>query len=310
MNTDLQTQRDTSQMTPIEIALQTDENGWISSKRLYEFLGLDATNYARWCEANIVNNPIFRENVDYEVFVIKDENSQGGRPSTEYMVTKDVAKYLAINSRSERGAEVRKYYLKVEDQTAQAIIKLQTIQNQLVSRVEQLGKFMEDKTLALEEKHTQLSEDVTHVRAAVEDIHEGKVKKSKWISDKKIELGKRIERLCHNHWRDGRPYTKEEMTEEIIRHMADEGIDFDRFVEEYKRRHNKIDEPYRLDVIFADGDLISAFEAALDRIDMGLTPDVNDDWDRMTEVFGAPEPDYDYDGSLSPIRRLSDGSVI
>lgn len=291
MATELQTQRDTSQMTPIEIALQTDENGWVSSKRLYEFLGLDTTNYARWCEVNIVNNPIFRENVDYEVFVIKDENSQGGRPSTEYMVTKDVAKYLAINSRSERGAEVREYYLKVEDQTTQAIIKLQAVQSQLVARVEQLGKFMEDKTLALEEKHTQLSEDVTHVRAAVEDIHEGKVKKSKWISDKKIELGKRIERLCRNHWRDGRPYTKEEMTEAIIRRMADEGVDFDMFVEEYKRRYKRYDEPYRLDVIFADGELISAFESALDAMDMELSPRDDDNWEQMVEVFGLPEPD-------------------
>lgn len=183
-----------------------------------------------------------------------------------------------------------------------------TVKDVLALKDELMG--MVQRTMALEEKHAQLSEDVTHVRAAVEDIHEGKVKKSKWISDKKVELGKRIEHLCHNHRRDGREYTKEEMTEEIIRHMADEGIDFDRFVEEYKRRYNKIDEPYRLDVIFADGDLISAFEAALDRIDMGLTPDANDDWDRMTEVFGAPEPDYDYDGSLSPIQRLSDGSVI
>lgn len=310
MSTELQTQRDTSQMTPIEIALQTDENGWVSSKRLYGFLELHPAHYAEWCKDNIVDNPSFVKDVDYEVFTVKGENPQGGRPSTEYMVTKDVAKYLAINSRSKRGAEVRRYYLKVEDQTTQAIIKLQAIQSQLVARIEQLGQFMEDKTLALEEKHTQLSEDVTHVRAAVEDIHEGKVKKSIWISDKKIELGERIERLCHNHWRDGRPYTKEEMTEEIIRRMADEGIDFDRFVEEYKRRYNKLDEPYRLDVIFADGDLISAFEAALDRIDMGLTPDANDDWDRMTEVFGAPEPDYDYDGSLPPIRHLSDGNII
>ena len=53
---------DTSKQTPIEIALQIDENGMTSLKNLYEFLELEQKNYARWCKRNILDNPFATEN--------------------------------------------------------------------------------------------------------------------------------------------------------------------------------------------------------------------------------------------------------
>ena len=39
----------TSTQTPIEIALQIDENGMTTASNLYAFLELDITHFSRWC---------------------------------------------------------------------------------------------------------------------------------------------------------------------------------------------------------------------------------------------------------------------
>ena len=38
---------------PIEAALQIDEDGMTTAKRLYKFLELDPSNYAKWVKNNI-----------------------------------------------------------------------------------------------------------------------------------------------------------------------------------------------------------------------------------------------------------------
>ena len=73
--------------TPIEIALGIDENGNTTAKKLYEFLELNPINYSKWCKVNIVDNEFATENEDYKVFVLKEENPLGGRPTTDFKLT-------------------------------------------------------------------------------------------------------------------------------------------------------------------------------------------------------------------------------
>lgn len=73
--TDTNITTDSSTQTPIEIALQIDENGMTSLKKLYEFLELEPKNYSRWCKRNIIENPFATENIDYIPFV-KRKNDQ------------------------------------------------------------------------------------------------------------------------------------------------------------------------------------------------------------------------------------------
>jgi len=138
MNTELQTQRDTSQMTPIEIALQMDENGMVSVRKLYDFLELDPAHFTRWCERNLLNNDSLEEGIDFMGSRPSGENPQGGRPGVDYRITKDVAKGLAMEVHNKHGKEVRQYYLAVESATANVVIKLQ-------SRVEQLGRLVQQQ---------------------------------------------------------------------------------------------------------------------------------------------------------------------
>ena len=80
-----------SNQTPIEILLQVDGEGKTTAKALYEFLELDKSHYSKWCKRNILENDFAEENVDYEVFALKGENPQGGRPKTDYKLTASFA---------------------------------------------------------------------------------------------------------------------------------------------------------------------------------------------------------------------------
>ena len=44
---------DTSKQTPIEIALGVDGQGMTTATKLYEFLELNPSNYAKWFKKNV-----------------------------------------------------------------------------------------------------------------------------------------------------------------------------------------------------------------------------------------------------------------
>lgn len=106
---------DTSKQTPIEIALQIDENGMTTASKLYSFLELNPSHFSRWCTTNIKNNRFAIENEDYEVFAFDGENPKiGGRPKTDYKLTSEFAKKLSMTGNSERHEEARKYFIACE----------------------------------------------------------------------------------------------------------------------------------------------------------------------------------------------------
>ena len=75
------------------------------------FLGV-GTEYAKWfsrmCEYG------FEENKDFIVIVKNDENSKGGRPSTDHIMKLNMAKELCMLARNEKGKLARQYFLEVE----------------------------------------------------------------------------------------------------------------------------------------------------------------------------------------------------
>ena len=83
----------------------------LSVRELHEFLGI-GTEFAKWMQRMCEYG--FSENQDYRVFVKNDDNSKGGRPSTDYEITLDMAKEIAMIQRSDKGKEVRQYFLELE----------------------------------------------------------------------------------------------------------------------------------------------------------------------------------------------------
>lgn len=122
---------DTSSLTPIEIALGVDENGMTTAKRLYEFLELDKSQYARWCRNNITNNEFAEEGVDFWVLDSDVENPQGGRPTQDFKLTSRFAKKLSMTQKNEKGEQARDYFEKVEDGAKQMVLRMQEMSPQL-----------------------------------------------------------------------------------------------------------------------------------------------------------------------------------
>ena len=90
-------------------------NGRTTAKELYEFLGLNPTNFSRWCKTNIEDNEFAEEGSDWLRLVVKEETPTGGSiDRQDFELSIAFAKKLCMLSKSERGNQAREYFLEVE----------------------------------------------------------------------------------------------------------------------------------------------------------------------------------------------------
>lgn len=82
----------------------------LSARELYEFLEIK-THFKDWfprmCEYG------FEQEKDFRSILSK---STGGRPSTDYEITLDMAKEISMIQRNEKGKQARQYFIEVEKQ--------------------------------------------------------------------------------------------------------------------------------------------------------------------------------------------------
>ena len=92
------------------INIKTSETGEpsVSGRELHEFLGV-ATPYDKWFPRMAEYG--FTEGRDFSIFL---SESTGGRPSTNHLLTIDMAKEIAMIQRTERGKQARQYFIQVE----------------------------------------------------------------------------------------------------------------------------------------------------------------------------------------------------
>lgn len=126
-NTITTTTPSTSDKTPIEIALQIDKDGMTTASKLYAFLELLPSNFARWCKKNIVNNKFATENEDYFPFIMKEERDKpkNPKPKTDYKLTSEFAKKLSMTGNTEKHEQARNYFIACEQGLKIATAKLQ-----------------------------------------------------------------------------------------------------------------------------------------------------------------------------------------
>jgi anti-repressor protein len=113
--------------TPIEIALQIDEKGMTTARKLYEFLELAKGQFSRWCKTNIIENAFAEEGIDYIGFDINVE----GNLVKDYKLTAAFAKKLSMTARNEKGEQARQYFVKTEDKLKQVAISVQQLSPEL-----------------------------------------------------------------------------------------------------------------------------------------------------------------------------------
>ena len=107
--------------TPIEIALQIDEDGFTTAKKLYEWLELSPQHYSDWCKKNILENEFATEDEDYKINSRSKGSLTGRGNTTDYKLSASFAKKLSMQQKNERGEQARNYFIGCE----QALVRLE-----------------------------------------------------------------------------------------------------------------------------------------------------------------------------------------
>lgn len=97
------------------IPIKNNEDGSIavSGRDLHEFLEVNS-NFTTWLSRMVEYG--FTKGKD---FLPKMEESTGGRPSQDYIMTLDMAKEIAMIQRSDKGKQAREYFIACEKQLKQ-----------------------------------------------------------------------------------------------------------------------------------------------------------------------------------------------
>lgn len=98
-----------------ELIKITDQNGKkvVSARELYNKLGFDQSQWARWYKKNIIENEFAVENADYVPLDIMS-SSNNGIMTKDFALSIDFAKKLAMLARTEAGEKIRDYFIQVE----------------------------------------------------------------------------------------------------------------------------------------------------------------------------------------------------
>lgn len=111
---------ETTKKTPIEIALQIDDDGYTTSKKLYAWLELSPQHYSDWCKKNILENEFATENEDYKINSRSKGSLTGRGNTTDYKLSASFAKKLSVQQKNERGEQARNYFIGCE----QALVRI------------------------------------------------------------------------------------------------------------------------------------------------------------------------------------------
>lgn len=101
----------TTNGVPIAVTYRNGKE-WVDARDLHGAMSVPK-DYTSWIKYRIDQYKLV-EGDDYEVFTKIGENPLGGRPATEYALTLDTAKELAMIENNDSGRAIRKYFIGVE----------------------------------------------------------------------------------------------------------------------------------------------------------------------------------------------------
>lgn len=125
---------------------ETESGATIDARRLHNGLQV-GRDFSNWIKDRLEKYG-FVENSDYSVYAKSGENPSGGRPSTEYALTLDCAKEIAMAEATEQGHAVRKYFIGVEKEwnsPAKFMARALVIANTELSKVMQENAVLKPK---------------------------------------------------------------------------------------------------------------------------------------------------------------------
>ena len=95
----------------INITLNDSHEPVVSGRQLHEALGVK-TKYADWFNRMIEYG--FTENQDFLLLKNEQQTGRGGHNKVDHIIKLDMAKEIAMIQRTDRGKEVRQYFIQVE----------------------------------------------------------------------------------------------------------------------------------------------------------------------------------------------------
>lgn len=118
------------------IKINREDNGdaTVSGRELWEALEI-GTRYNDWFPRMLEYG--FIEGEDF-YSILSKTSEQGGRPSTDHLLTLDMAKEICMIQRTPRGRKFKKYFIEVEKEYRNNCFNYQ----QLTDRVERLEKLL------------------------------------------------------------------------------------------------------------------------------------------------------------------------
>lgn len=101
-----------------------EENGkqLVSARELYDGLGMDRKNWSKWHSRNIEGNEYFLENNDW-IKVVMSTTSKTGQTQTDFAISLEFAKHLAMMSKTEKSHEYRNYFIACENKLKEVNLK-------------------------------------------------------------------------------------------------------------------------------------------------------------------------------------------
>lgn len=172
----------------------------VSAKELYKFLDV-RTDYATWIKRMIDCG--FEENIDYEVFhnSLVNPNPLGGRPSKDYLMTIEMAKEISMLQRTEKGREVRKYFIECERQLKEQQLAVPNFSNPVEAALAWIDEY-KAKQLAIEERDiaiktkSQINNKITATAMARASVETRRANK---LADE-LGIGKKFKQVRAIEW--------------------------------------------------------------------------------------------------------------
>ena len=104
----------------LEIVVNSKGDQLVDARHLHTELNV-GREFSKWIKKNLVDSPFFAENEDYVVIANNGDNLSGGRKFMDYALTLDTAKKLAMSTDTDKGDEVKNYFLECERKAKEVI---------------------------------------------------------------------------------------------------------------------------------------------------------------------------------------------
>ena len=138
----------------------------VNARDLHAFLG-SKRQFSDWIKAKLERLRLV-ENKDFITISQSCEKPLGGRPTLEYFITLDTAKHIAMMENTDRGFEVRDYFIECEKQLRQIVlsVKDQCLLDIVKAKTQEdillgLNKLNNEVIVPLENKVVEQEEQIT-----------------------------------------------------------------------------------------------------------------------------------------------------